>query len=94
LKSVMPEFAHEVDFYPGITHKFGFGFLINPVAYEGGRSAGSLSWAGLANTYFWIDPERKLCAVILMQTLPFFDQDAIALVRNFERAVYAAAPVP
>ena len=92
LKSVMPEFAHEVDFYPGIAHKFGFGFLINPVAYEGGRSAGSLAWAGLANTYFWIDPERKLCAVILMQTLPFFDKDAIAVVRNFERAVYAAAP--
>jgi len=92
LKSVMPEFAHEVDFYPGITHKFGFGFLINPVAYEGGRSAGSLAWAGLANTYFWIDPERKLCAVILMQMLPFFDKDAVALVRNFERAVYAAAP--
>jgi CubicO group peptidase (beta-lactamase class C family) len=91
LKSVMPDFALEVDFYPGITHKFGLGFLINPVAYAGGRSAGTLAWAGAANTYFWIDPQRKLCAVLLMQVLPFFDKDAVALLRNFEHAVYAAA---
>ena len=94
LKTVMPEYANDVDFYPGITHKFGLGFLINPKTYEGGRSAGSLAWAGLANTYFWVDPERKLCAVILMQVLPFFDKDAVSLLRNFEHAVYATAPAP
>jgi CubicO group peptidase (beta-lactamase class C family) len=89
LKTVMPEFSSDVDFYPGIVHKFGFGFLINTAAYQGSRSAGSLAWAGAANTYFWIDPERKLCAVILMQILPFFDGDAVAVLRGFERAVYA-----
>jgi len=92
LKVVMPQVSNEVDFYPGIVHKFGFGFLINPVAYEGRRSAGSLAWAGAANTYFWIDPERKLCAVLMMQILPFFDKDAVTVLRDFERAVYATAP--
>lgn len=84
-----PEVSNDVDFHPGSFHGFGFGFLINATAYEAGRSQGSLAWAGLANTYFWIDPERKLCAVILMQILPFFDTKAIAVVRDFERAVYA-----
>ncbi len=28
-----------------------------------GRSAGSLAWAGLANTYFWIDPARNVAGV-------------------------------
>jgi len=92
LKVVMPQISNEVDFHPGITHKFGFGFLINPVAYEGRRAAGSLSWAGVANTYFWIDPERKLCAVLMMQIMPFFDKNAVTVLRDFERTVYATAP--
>jgi CubicO group peptidase (beta-lactamase class C family) len=56
---------------------------------EGGRSAGSLAWAGINNTFFWIDPPRKTCAVIMMQFLPFSDDAAISTVENFERAVYA-----
>ena len=92
LNVVMPQISNEVDFHPGITHKFGFGFLINVEGYAGGRSAGSLSWAGVANTYFWIDPERKLCAMLMMQIMPFFDKNAVTVLRDFERAVYAAAP--
>jgi CubicO group peptidase (beta-lactamase class C family) len=57
---------------------------------EGGRSAGSLSWAGIYNTFFWIDPSRKTCAVLLMQTLPFSDDTADEVVDKFERAVYQA----
>lgn len=88
LQSTMPEFAMPADFHPGHDDKFGFGFLINPVAYSGGRSAGSLAWAGSANTYFWIDPARDLCAVLLMQFSPFFDPQAVGLLRDFEQAVY------
>ena len=58
--------------------------------YDGGRSAGSLAWAGMLNTYYWIDPKRSLCAVILMQLLPFVDTEAVALLNSFERAVYSA----
>jgi methyl acetate hydrolase len=91
LTSVIPERSNNVDFHPGFSDRFGFGFLINPVAYEGGRSKGSLAWAGIDNTYFWIDPEKKIGAVILMQLLPFCDTEAMAVLRSFERAVYAGA---
>jgi CubicO group peptidase (beta-lactamase class C family) len=37
----------------------------------GGRSAGSVAWAGLANTYFWIDPKKNVAGVYLTQILPF-----------------------
>jgi len=63
---------------------------MNPKAYPGGRSAGSLAWAGVDNTYYWIDPKRGLCAVIMMQFLPFADKEAVSLLGEFERAVYAA----
>ena len=48
----------------------------------------TLAWAGLMNTYFWIDPRRGVCGVVLMQFLPFADTEAIGLVGDFERAVY------
>jgi CubicO group peptidase (beta-lactamase class C family) len=92
MKSVRPERSSDVDFHPGFSDKFGFGFLINTVAYEGGRSAGSLAWGGLENTFFWIDPRRGVCAVLLMQFLPFCDTEAMGLLHDFERAVYAALP--
>ena len=92
MKTVRPERSSDVDFHPGFSDKFGFGFLINTVAYEGGRSAGSLAWAGLYNTFYWIDPRRGVCAVVLMQFLPFCDSEAIGLLRDFERAVYTALP--
>ena len=53
--------------------KWGLSFLINTAKTPEGRSPGSLAWAGLANTYFWIDPARNVTGVILMQLLPFAD---------------------
>lgn len=91
LKTARPAISSDVDFHPGATDKYTFGFLMNPVAYEGGRSAGSLAWAGVYNTYYWIDPHRALCGVIMMQFLPFADKEAVALLGEFERAVYRAA---
>jgi methyl acetate hydrolase len=90
LKSVVPSRSSDADFHPGFTDGFTFGFLYNHQAYEGGRSAGSLAWAGIQNTFFWIDPKRDLCAVLLMQFMPFCDARAVALLRDFERAVYAS----
>ncbi len=54
-----------------------------------GRSPGSLAWAGLANTYFWIDPSRNVTGVILMQPLPFADMQCLEAFAGFERGVYA-----
>lgn len=88
MKSFKPKTSSDVDIQPGQTEKWGLGFLINTTAYAGGRSANSLAWAGLYNTFYWIDLKRSLCAVILMQFLPFVDKEAVGLLDEFERAVY------
>ncbi|HEY0331628.1 MAG TPA: serine hydrolase domain-containing protein [Rhodopseudomonas sp.] len=82
--------TNDVDLYPDIDKKWGLSFLINAAVTPEGRSAGSLAWAGLANTYYWIDPSRDICGVILMQLLPFADAKCLAAFSGFERAVYAS----
>jgi len=54
----------------------------------GKRSPGSLSWGGINNTYFWIDPSRGISGIILMQYLPFADAKALATYDAFERGAY------
>jgi CubicO group peptidase (beta-lactamase class C family) len=69
--------------------RFGLGFQI--AADDAGpeyRSSGSLSWAGLFNTEFWIDRRRGVAAVMMMQLLPFYDDGAIRTLRDFERTAY------
>jgi CubicO group peptidase (beta-lactamase class C family) len=82
-------YTNDVDLFPGIVKKWGLSFLINTAKTPEGRSPGSLAWAGLANTYFWIDPARDVAGVILMQVLPFFDQKCLEAFAGFERGVYA-----
>jgi CubicO group peptidase (beta-lactamase class C family) len=89
LKTVRPEISSDVDFHPGFKDGWGFGFLINAIGYDGRRSAGSLAWAGVSNTYFWIDPRKDVAGVIMMQYLPFADKEAVAVLADFERSVYA-----
>jgi methyl acetate hydrolase len=81
--------TNDVDLYPDIVKKWGLSFLINTAKTPEGRSAGSLAWAGLANTYFWIDPARNVAGVILMQLLPFADKKCLEAFAGFERGVYA-----
>jgi methyl acetate hydrolase len=88
MKSYNAALTSDVDVQPGASEKWGLGFLINTTAYKGGRAAGSLAWAGLYNTYYWIDPKSDRCAVLLMQFLPFVDREAVGLLGDFERAVY------
>ena len=89
LTSLLPMIAKNPIHIPGALDTFGLGFGINSKPVEGARAAGSLSWAGIENTYFWIDPDRKICAVILLQILPFSDDAAVSAAEEFERAVYA-----
>jgi CubicO group peptidase (beta-lactamase class C family) len=90
LKTAVPDLSCDAEFFPGMVKKWGLGFMISTEAAPGGRSAGSLAWAGLGNTYFWIDQRAGLAGVILMQLLPFADAKALELLNTFERAVYAA----
>jgi len=90
LKTQRPAQSSDVDFHPGHDDRYTLGFLMNPDAYPGGRSAGSLAWAGINNTYYWIDPRRGVCAVIMMHFLPFADKEAVGLLGDFEHAVYSS----
>jgi CubicO group peptidase (beta-lactamase class C family) len=81
--------TNDVDLYPGMEKKWGLSFLINTATTPEGRSPGSLAWAGLANTYYWIDPSRDITGVILMQVLPFADSKCLEAFAGFERGVYA-----
>ena len=90
MKSAMPGLSNDVELFPGTSTKWGLSFVINTAALPTGRAAGSLAWAGLANTYFWIDRSRRVCGVFLSQLLPFYDQTAIELLTKFETEVYRA----
>ncbi len=81
--------TNDVDLYPDMVKKWGLSFLINTAKTPEGRSPGSLAWAGLANTYYWIDPARDIAGVILMQVLPFADRKCLEAFAGFERGVYA-----
>jgi CubicO group peptidase (beta-lactamase class C family) len=89
MRTVMPEFSNDFALLPGSVSRFGLGFLINETDMPGRRRAGSLAWAGLYNTYFWIDPDSGICGVLMTQVLPFFDADIATLFADFERSVYA-----
>jgi CubicO group peptidase (beta-lactamase class C family) len=89
LPSLMPNLLKDGAPMPGRPEKFGLGFAMNTTPIEGGRGANTLSWAGIFNTFFWIDRERKLCAVFLTQMLPLLEDGPQEALNDFERAVYA-----
>jgi methyl acetate hydrolase len=87
LKTALPRSA-DFTFIADGRDKWGLGFLITADQVPGKRSPGSLSWGGINNTYFWIDPSRGIAGVILMQYLPFADAKALAVYDAFERGAY------
>src|SRR6201991_228628 len=87
LKSALPRSA-DFTFIADGRDKWGLGFLITADQVPGKRSPGSLSWGGINNTYFWIDPSRGIAGVIMMQYLPFADANALAVYDAFERGAY------
>jgi CubicO group peptidase (beta-lactamase class C family) len=87
LKTTNPALSNDVDFFPGVQLRWGLGHMINLDPVPDGRKAGSLTWAGLFNTYYWIDPAMRIAGVIMMQILPFADRHALKAYRQFERGI-------
>ncbi|WP_375414562.1 serine hydrolase domain-containing protein [uncultured Bradyrhizobium sp.] len=87
LKSALPRSA-DFGFIADGRDKWGLGFLITADQVPGKRSPGSLSWGGINNTFFWVDPARGIAGVIMMQYLPFADAKALAVYDAFERGAY------
>lgn len=88
LKTVAPPLSNDAEFFPGMDKQWGLSFMINNAQAPTGRSAGSLAWAGLANTYFWIDQKKGVGGVYVTQILPFADTKSLPLFYAFEKAVY------
>lgn len=80
----------DVDLLCGARSGFGLGGLIALEDTPGRRRKGAFGWAGMQNTHFWVDPQSGVAAVIMMQHLPFADDNAMAALVAFEQAVYAA----
>ena len=93
LKTAIPERSSDFSFIADGRDKWGLGFLIAADDAPGGPAAGSLSWGGIFNTYFWIDRAKGVTGTILMQFLPFADPKALALYDTFKRAIYRLAEV-
>lgn len=91
MATAQPAVSHDAEFFPGQPKRWSLAFMLNEEAHPaGGRAAGSMAWAGLGNTYYWIDPTHDRCGVLLTQTLPFADPRILDLLAGFERAVCAA----
>ncbi len=90
MRTAMPERTNDFALFPGMRCQWGLGWMITPFPGPNGRSAGSLTWGGIFNSYYWIDPAKQVAGVILAQFLPFADPRALAVSAAFERQVYEA----
>jgi len=78
----------DIDFFPGLTKRWGLGVMINETAAPTGRPAGGLAWSGIYNTHFWIDQQTGIAGVYMTQVLPFADETVMAAYIDFETEVY------
>jgi methyl acetate hydrolase len=88
LRTCMPNISLDAELFPGEPKSWGLSFQISEQASSTGRAAGTLMWAGLANSYFWIDVRRGLGGAFLAQVIPYGDPAAVELYYEFERAAY------
>ena len=90
MKTQNPALSNDVDLFPGAPIRWGLGYMLNVQAGPNGRSAGTVSWGGIFDTYYWLDPAKRVTGLIMTQILPFADTRALKLYGQFERAVYDA----
>lgn len=91
IPTAAPELSHTVHLFPGLPISHGLGVLINEAPVPDGRAAGSFTWMGLSNIYFWVDPVHGVTGLLMSQLLPFYDPAMVVLYQDFERMVYRAA---
>jgi methyl acetate hydrolase len=90
LKTNDPLLTNDVDFFPGQPVRWGLGYMLTPEPGPNGRGAGSVTWAGIFNSYYWLDPVTRVAGLIMTQILPFCDPQVLTLYGALERELYAA----
>ena len=88
LPAVMTDLTNDAEFFPGVEKSWGLTFQVNEEPLPTGRPAGGLMWAGLANSFFWIDLENQVGGVYISQMLPFADARSYQLYEDIETATY------
>ena len=88
LRTARPAMSSDVDLFPGARIRWGLGYMLNLDPGPNGRSAGTVSWGGLYNTYYWLDPTNGVTGLILTQIFPFADPTVLEVFGQFERAIY------
>jgi methyl acetate hydrolase len=88
LKTTNPSRSEDAEFFVGLPKSWGLTFMINEETAPTGRAAGSLAWAGLFNTFYWISPKAGSGGVYMSQSLPFVDGKTLASFYEFEKAVH------
>ena len=88
LKAELKNLSNDVDLFPGADVRWGLGYMLNLQAGPNGRSAGTVSWGGIFNTYYWLDPAKRVTGLIMTQILPFADARALKVYGQLERGVY------
>jgi methyl acetate hydrolase len=88
MRTAAPDWSNSFDQFPGQRHKWGLSFDINEEPGPYGRAAGSMSWAGLLNCYFWVDATKDVAGVLFTQVRPFFDERIVSLFGEFESGLY------
>ena len=89
MKTQVPMLSDNVDFFPNTTKSWSPGFMINHEDIQYGRPANSAGWAGLFNSFFWIDQKNDIAALILMQMLPFVEKGCFETLKDFESSIYS-----
>jgi methyl acetate hydrolase len=87
LKAAIP-LTNDAEFFPGVPKSWSLAFQINHEPTFTGRPAGGLMWAGLANSFYWIDPATGVGGVYATQIFPFADVESVPVYYAFETAVY------
>jgi len=75
--------------FPDTAKSHGFGFMRVEADVPGMRRAGSVAWAGVCNSHYWIDPSSDIAALFMTQTLPFGEAPYMAAFEAFERAAHS-----
>ena len=88
LPTAIPPYSFDAEFFPGVEKSWGLTFQINEEPAPTGRPAGGLMWAGLANSYFWIDLQNQVAGCYISQQVPFADPRSYALYEAIETATY------
>ena len=89
LKSFNKSLALDYDIYPHVEKRWGYGLIINKKSIPKKREKGSGSWAGVLNTYFWVDPKSDVAGVFLTQTLPCYSPNLLNAFEKFEELAYS-----